>query len=350
MKATKNNMSFIKGYISNFKKKTDLPEVIKRDKWPPPPIIKSAEIILGEKCNLSCMFCCVHKSIGKWQPFNKVKEDIYRAKEEKKDMLIFSGGEPTLYPHILEAINEAKKLKFPIIEILTNGVRCADFNFSKELADAGLTLAKVAIHSPYEKIHNKLTGKQDSFKNALLGIKNLDSVGIYTSTNFAINKLNYKHLYEYAQIFIGLLNLTGFCFFFEFYSGKILSSNKLRVKYSDVLPYINKLLEFIKTKKVRIDWPFLGNFVPCLLPHYVNVMIDWGTTDKNINDSISLNSNYETLKELHNKRKIKIKQCKECIYYDKCNGIDKSYIAEYGSSEFIPVKKEKEQFLSPLYM
>lgn len=94
----------MKKYLATYNDRISLFDIMKRDRWPKPPMVKSMEIILGDACNARCLFCCAHERIGTWQPLTKVKKMMDRAKRQKYDMVVFSGGEPTIYPHFFEVL------------------------------------------------------------------------------------------------------------------------------------------------------------------------------------------------------------------------------------------------------
>lgn len=339
----------LKKYLSEYRPRLSLFEVMKRDGWPRPPMVKSSEIILGDACNARCAFCCAHESMGSWQPVSKVKKMMERARREKHDMIIFSGGEPTIYPHFIEVIRHARSLGFAIVEVMTNGIKLADPRFAREAVNAGLTMAKIAVHGSSEKIHDQLTGVKGSFARALKAVDNLNALGAYPSTNMAVNRLNYRQLPLYCELFVKKMGLTGFCFYFEFHSGKMKRNLDLQLSYSEFLPYLRLSLKYLKAIKARIDWRFLGNFVPCLLPEYSNIMIDWGADYKNRNNEVTAGGKRIPVYKMYDERKRKMKKCASCIYGKICYGVDSLYLERYGEDEFFPVKKEKKAVFTPVY-
>ena len=65
--------------------------------------------------------------------------------------LVLSGGEPTLHPQLADLIRFAKSLgAFDVIEMQSNGVKCADMAYARELVEAGLEQGHVlaAQHRP----------------------------------------------------------------------------------------------------------------------------------------------------------------------------------------------------------
>ena len=51
------------------------------------------------------------------------------------------------------------------------------------------------------------------------------------------------------------------------------------------------------------------------------------------------NSNY-VFCELPNELKIKPEKCKECSYFNTCDGVWKAYLEQFGDEEIKPIKEE----------
>jgi len=59
-------------------------------------------------------------------------------------LIILIGGEPTLYPHLIDVIKKVKERKITLA-IVTNSLRFADSSFLKEVEDAGLDEAVTSL-------------------------------------------------------------------------------------------------------------------------------------------------------------------------------------------------------------
>jgi len=90
-----------------------------------------AELILTDKCNFFCPYCMglrkdIEGTLSRDQALNIlelwVKEGLVNVR--------FSGGEPSLYPHLKELVSYCKQNKVQHIAISTNG--SADLEYYKE--------------------------------------------------------------------------------------------------------------------------------------------------------------------------------------------------------------------------
>jgi hypothetical protein len=95
-----------------------------------------AWIEVTDRCDLSCPGCFRHRIEGD-RPIEELKEDILLCKKITNcDRIAIAGGEPLLYPHLIEVVDFiAKNDMKPMI--LTNG-ESLTLDMAKELKKAGL--------------------------------------------------------------------------------------------------------------------------------------------------------------------------------------------------------------------
>ena len=110
-------------------------------------------------CNARCHFCCKAAEIRSGRdrfpplPLDKAKELMGKIRKSV-DMLYLSGGEATTHPHIIDILQEAKRLKFRVIGMSSNLII---LDKKPEILDY-LDAISVSIHSPDVKIHAKNLG------------------------------------------------------------------------------------------------------------------------------------------------------------------------------------------------
>jgi uncharacterized radical SAM superfamily Fe-S cluster-containing enzyme len=103
---------------------------------------------LTNRCNMMCDPCFmdanqvgyVHE-LG-WEEITKILDDAAEVKPRRQMSIQFSGGEPTLSPHFLEAIRYARKKGYFAVQCATNGLRFAEEpGFAEKAKEAGLRMA-----------------------------------------------------------------------------------------------------------------------------------------------------------------------------------------------------------------
>jgi MoaA/NifB/PqqE/SkfB family radical SAM enzyme len=83
--------------------------------------------------------------------------------------LSISGGEPTLYPHLLELVREIKKYGVSV-QINSNG-SLIDRQFAEELLQAGLDSAFISIYSHQAEVHNEFCRQRKLFDKATNAVR-----------------------------------------------------------------------------------------------------------------------------------------------------------------------------------
>lgn len=98
-----------------------------------------AMVELTDDCNIKCATCIAGSCPGgqmyvSLEDMNKIIDTLYLEKETI-DLLMLSGGEPTIHPQILDIIDLCKKRGVRHLMLISNGVRIAkDESFVNELS------------------------------------------------------------------------------------------------------------------------------------------------------------------------------------------------------------------------
>ena len=119
--------------------------------------LQRCELILSDACNFKCPYCRgLRKDISGTMDISKAKYiiDLW-AKDNLKNIRL-SGGEPTIYPHILELVRYAKSKGIERIAISTNGY--ADASLYHSLIDAGVNDFSISLDSCCSSFGDKMAG------------------------------------------------------------------------------------------------------------------------------------------------------------------------------------------------
>jgi hypothetical protein len=102
---------------------------------------------LTNRCNMMCDPCFMDANqVGyvhelEWDEIKKILDDALTVKPRRQMSVQFSGGEPTMSPHFLDAIAYARKIGFFAVQAATNGLRFAqEPGFAKQCKEAGLRM------------------------------------------------------------------------------------------------------------------------------------------------------------------------------------------------------------------
>lgn len=165
-------------------------------------------------CNLKCQHCYDWKTPANTLDYFTMLRIIDDYSEFLKQMefngeLSFTGGEPLLFPRLMDLIRYAKKCDVPInISVLTNGTLLDEelFKEAKE-HDVGF---QVSIDGD-EATHDKIRGK-GSYRKAMATLMYLVQEGIKNSVHFVIMREN-QHcidalIEELEAVGVNRLNLS----------------------------------------------------------------------------------------------------------------------------------------------
>ena len=305
---------------------------------------KCFDILLNYNCNAKCLFCSQDFDWRKEPndlPFDKAVEHMYLAYKNGYRRLGFTGGEPTIRRELPKLIALARKIGYTYIRIQTNGVRIADYDYAKTLADAGLTFVKYSIHGHNAALHDKLVEVPGAFDKCLKSIENLKKLKIGIGVNIVLNEWNYKHLVDFYNLFLLKLELSNFVIIAPLYEGNMTKNiDKIGVRLTEMAPHIRAAYEVF----TRINFPkppLLLHFTPCMLPGYEQQMLGWSAFNTMVVSPKGEKRDLDMTAQLHT---VKTDACRRCVYNDRCIGFDSSYARVFGTGEISPLLEVPERY------
>ncbi len=170
------------------------------------------------KCNLNCRHCYINPeqhgqqtlSIDTIQSWLKLFGD-----PERKVNVIFLGGEPTLHPHLAEAIHCAKEIGYHSITVDTNGYLFHDI--LDKVTPGEVDYFSFSIDGASEKTNDHLRGK-GSYQACTQGLLRAIEKGFSTSVIYTVSSANLHeleqmptHLAKWGvkRFFIQVLGIRG---------------------------------------------------------------------------------------------------------------------------------------------
>lgn len=298
------------------------------------------ESLIIFKCNCKCIMCSTALQINRSRgsndyhairPYEDVIKDIKKAKKMKAHGFAFSGGEPTLRKDLPELASFAKSIGLDFIEVQSNGRMYSYKEYCKKLIDAGVNQFVVSLHSHKEEIHDKIMGVPGTYKQAVQGMKNLNSLGMKVKINIVLLKLNYKLLEEHIKFLLNF-DIQEVRFTMAMIEGNVANNpGGIIPKMSQVGPHVCRALDIVNDK----FGCFVYNMAPCLLPGHEKYINDLGQLD-----TLLIGPEFESsLDESRKGKKVKCAACKKCKYDKICYGIWKNYANHFGFDELKPVQK-----------
>ena len=149
-------------------------------------------VTLNRSCNLRCSFCYAKDTgyINKDISLDDLKRIIEICDKENVRYLVFTGGEPTLYPHLFDAVFLSKKHGF-YVSMSTNGILLDDYKYCKKLEESNIDYIDISLKGTSRIDFKKTTGK-DKYLNVLNGIKNISHTKLNYNCSMVLTKDNIK--------------------------------------------------------------------------------------------------------------------------------------------------------------
>ncbi len=297
-------------------------------------------IQINSVCNQKCVFCN-RPPEGDKKIVVKLEEIKKRIKEASINpgakRIIFTGGEPLLYPNLSEAVHWAKKYGFTT-EIQTNGTF---LNIKKlsELKKTGLDIINFALHSHKKNISNKLRGVNFGFEEIVNNLRLADKMGFKIHIIHVINSINYKDLPKFID-YVNNLNLHTLWLNLSIVvpEGWAWDNKWIIPRMRDIKPYLIEAMKRCKKYKIKFN---VSEIVPlCIVngfeEHAISTLfkisnleiVDDYLTGKRSLDFVNLASDYAA----------KAPQCQECTFNNICAGFYPRLKELYGVNDFIPRK------------
>ncbi len=161
--------------------------------------INQCTITLTRNCNLRCEFCYAKKTeyaAKEFIEYEYVKKIVDLCNDAKVKYVVLTGGEPILYPNILDVLKYIKSKKHKMIPtIATNGTMLDDFDFCKKLIDSGLAYVDISLKGKDGEEFAKVTG-HDNFSQQMKAIQNLSKTSIDFTCSMVINHNNVNSFCE----------------------------------------------------------------------------------------------------------------------------------------------------------
>jgi uncharacterized radical SAM superfamily Fe-S cluster-containing enzyme len=163
---------------------------------------------LTNRCNMMCDPCFMDANqVGyvhelEWDEIKRILDDAIRVRPRRQMSIQFSGGEPTLSPHFLEAIRYARQCGYFAVQCATNGIRFAqEPGFAKRCKEAGLRMAYLQFDGVTNEAnsHRKVRNLYDVKLRAIeeLAAAGIDVILVVTVVN-GVNNDQIGPIVEFA--------------------------------------------------------------------------------------------------------------------------------------------------------
>ncbi len=326
---------------------------------------RNVEINVGKACNNKCVFCLdgmPSKADKGFILLETMKRELARWRSLGHESVGFLGGEPTMYPGIVESIRYARELGYTRIAIATNAMMFRRQEFVDRLIGAGLTRVTVSMHGHTVELEDKLTAVPGAFIKKCEAIARLrverdrGRLRDGLSVNVVLNGWNYRALPRMMKFFFEKLHIGDLRVNFVRPEGYAEGNAELTPTLTEVVPVLMKAI-LLNEHRFRRTFTFGG--VPlCVLPAELlnsgGLMRKYaGDVFRDLSTDCSVRSDghgegVSTVEEgrarfnWQDRKRFDLKNrddaCGECALSSVCEGLWHGYVEIYGTSELSPLR------------
>jgi MoaA/NifB/PqqE/SkfB family radical SAM enzyme len=282
---------------------------------------------INSKCNLNCCFCA-DDLIARSQPDFDYEALITGLEHNRKahDDLIISGGEPTIYPKLLNYIRHAKQVcKYKRISLTTNAALLYSKENAIKLIENGVDSFLVSFSHGEGALFDAIVKKEGTFLRVVKGIRNVKELGKEVRINAVVHKLNYKKLPQIVRFFISLgVDAIQLSYINPVGTSVVGAKSFLAIPYNEAMPFIEQ--SFDAAHELNFTDLYIENIPICAAPKLIAKISDLKKPEEN--------------KEYYNRAKYKPSACSRCSFVDICDGPWKAHLEHFGESELHPIGPE----------
>lgn len=320
---------------------------------------RNLELNVGRACNNHCAFCISGKAVfdeKMWVPPDKAKAEVLAARENGCTSLGFLGGEPTMYPALLDVAAYARSIGYTRVALATNAMLLDDPGFARRCVEAGVTRATISFHAHTKKIEHAITKVPNAWDRKVAAIANLKALQAEgflednVSVNPVVNTLNYEHLPAMVRFF-AKLGIDDVRFNFIRAGGNAEDTPELCPTFTALRPVLERVVEENEARARPLTVTF-GEFPYCVLPWFLHANPDLFrrsigelrdyATDVSIfgaakkEDDKRLRFSWQESKRNDLKQKGDV--CRSCRHEVACEGVWRAYVRLHGDGELRAIR------------
>jgi len=174
---------------------------------------------MTRRCNLKCVHCYARSEDISYDNELTHEQSIAMMDDLAEfgvPVLLFSGGEPTVHPRLVEYAKYAVSKGMRAV-ISTNGTLITKEK-ARALKEVGLSYVGISLDG-LEETHDKFRGVKGSYKKVMAAIENCQEAGIKVGLRFTLNKRNVQDIPGIFDL-LEEKNIPRACFYHLVYSGR----------------------------------------------------------------------------------------------------------------------------------
>lgn len=156
---------------------------------------------ITKSCNMKCVHC--YENAGNKDGYELTREEVVKGlkilSKAGVTSVAFSGGEPTLHPHLAKFIKITNELgMFPAIA--TNGYTLSNEYVCNKFIDAGLKFVQISIDGLNPQTHGKFRGVDGAWEKAIQAVRNCVDTDLFVEVATTVTEHNFKEIPEMIDL------------------------------------------------------------------------------------------------------------------------------------------------------
>ncbi len=284
-----------------------------------------ALIKVGGACNEKCVFC---HATG-FREIDLQPADVLRkvdlARRRGFEMVVLSGGEPTIYPALREIVERVYGHKM-LLGFVTNGVRFGYPEFCTALLARNLRYVYLSLHGGDARTHNRAVVAK-TFDQTVAAVRNLAGRGVALTVNCVVTRINVDALGGLAELLAFVPDLRIKYSFVQLRGAGLENADALVPLASEAAAAIREVIE--SHPAMDVTW---GGLPHCLMPGLADRYDDLLTNHVTVMSEVD----EERFFSVDTRDFTKTETCRPCVDAGRCTGLHTEYLARHGDAELAP--------------
>lgn len=228
-------------------------------------ITKRGVLWLGQTCNLRCYFCYFLNRISdskhpehQFMSLDKAKKICHTLRYYYGNTAIdIQGGEPTIYPEILDLIAYCREIGLHPT-LITNGLHLAKPGVMEQFKEAGIRDFLVSLHG-IGSIHDEVVCRKGAYEKIIAAIERMVECGVPFRFNCTMSKPVVPILPLIAEkaVYYGAngVNFIAFNPFEDQETG--IRTHDTVARYMDIKPYLTTAMDILDEHDIECNVRYL---------------------------------------------------------------------------------------------
>lgn len=318
-------------------------------------MLERLHLVTSLRCNNRCVFCMegehAREDLEETRRQRVFAGDFLTPEaleEQVKDAcrldtpILFTGGEPTINPHLIPMVELLRRKGFRRIALQTNGRMLAYPEFVLKLIQAGVRDFSISIHGSRPAAHDAMTRAPGSFQQTFQGLSNVmafkrrwPAAGLRVTTHTTVAKINLADMEPLLRMLLSQPELDAVVLNPLVPKGNAIRyARQIMVSYSDVLGEFRRVLALLRSERApRLSAISLTDIPLCVMPDLKDFL---GSFER-----VLLVQSSGQVDDLGSRQGFpggKRQECRKCVFTRHCIGVHSFYSRWRGWDEFVPLK------------